>query len=117
MRLSEGLKQTLTMKPAIEPSAYREDDRLYRFDGARAFTVRAALQPLADRPDTAVYGQTPAAKLLMLYDGSETLEIGMGVCVDAADDAPCDYRIAETPARYQNHWEITLAFIPPEQRG
>ena len=61
------------------------------------------LQPLTERPDAAVYGETPAAKLLMFYDGDETLDEGMGVCVDVIASAPCDYRISEMPRRYQSH--------------
>ena len=115
--LCRGGNKEVTIKPAAAPSVYREDDRLYRFDGARAFVISAALQPLTDRPDAAVYGETPAQRRLMLYDGERTLEEGMGVCVDAAGDAPCDYRIAEAPACYAGHQEITLAFIPQRLRG
>lgn len=117
MRLSEGMKQTVTVKPAAAALVFQEDDRLHRFDDNQAFAIRAAIQPLADRPDTAVYGETPAAKLLMLYDGEETLDEGMGVCVDVLPSAPCDYRISEMPGRYPSHKEITLAFIPSEMRG
>ncbi|MBN1778448.1 MAG: hypothetical protein JW811_10040 [Clostridiales bacterium] len=117
MRLLENMKQTVTVKPAAAAGVYQEDDRLYRFDGSRAFLVRAVLQPLTERPDAAVYGETPTARLLMLYDGDETLDEGMGVCVDVISSSPCDYRISEMPRRYQSHKELTLAFIPEELRA
>jgi hypothetical protein len=117
MRLLEHMMRTVTVKPAAAPAIYQENDRLYRFDGSRAFAIRAALQPLAEHADAAVCGETPGARLLMLYDGEDTLDEGMGVCVDASNDAPCDYRIAEMPRRYQSHKECTLAFIPEDMRG
>lgn len=117
MRLVEHMKRTVTVKPAAAPQAYSEGDRLYRFNDAGAFDVRAAVQPLAERSGTAVQGQERGAELLMLYDGCETLDEGMGVCVDANPSAACDYRISEIPRRYHSHKEFTLAFIPPEQRG
>jgi hypothetical protein len=117
MRLVEHMKQTVTAKPAAASAKYQENERLYRFDEEQAFAVRAVLQPLTEQPDTFVYGETQAAKLLMLYDGDETLDEGMGVCVDVSPSAPCDYRISEMPRRYQSHKELTLAFIPEEQRG
>lgn len=117
MRLMEQGKRTVTVKPAAAGGVYRENDRLYRFDAERAFTVRAAIQPMAETSGAALYGETPEARLLMLTDGGETLDEGMGVCVDVHENAPCDYRIAEMPRRYQSHKECTLAFIPPELRG
>lgn len=117
MRLSERMKRTVTVKPAAAPSVYQADDRLYRFDGGQAFAVRAVIQPMTEQSGAAVYGETPEARLLMLYDGGETLDEGMGVCVDADENAPCDYRIAEMPRRYESHKEFTLAFIPAQRRG
>jgi hypothetical protein len=117
MRLLEQMKITVTVKPAAAPQKVQENDRLYRFDGAGAFTVRAVLQPLSARSELSVQGQTAEGKLLMLYDGDKTLDEGMGVCVDADANTACDYRISEMPRRYQSHKEFMLAFIPPEQRG
>jgi len=117
MRLCEGMKQTVTVKPTAAASVYQANDRLYRFDDTRAFTVRAVLQPLTEQSGAAAYGETPEAKLLMLFDGSELLTEGMGVCVDADETEACDYRIAEMPRRYKGHKEFTLAFIPAEMRG
>ena len=117
MRLLEQRKRTVTVKPAAAPQKYQEDDRLYRFEDAGAFTVRAVLQPLSARSDLAVYGQTAEGKLLMLYDGGQTLDEGMGVCVDTDASTACDYRISEMPRQYQSHKELTLAFIPMERRG
>ncbi len=117
MRLLEQSKQTVTVKPAAALEKVQEDDRLYRFDAAGAFSIRAVLQPLSARTELAVQGQQPEAKLLMLYDGDQTLDEGMGVCVDIDASAACDYRISEMPRRYQSHKEFTLAFIPPERRG
>ena len=117
MRLMESMKRTVTVKPALAASVYQANDRLYRFDGGRAFAVRAVLQPMTERTAAAVYGEKPEARLKMLYDGGEQLTEGMGVCVDADEDAACDYRIAELPRRYKSHKEFTLAFIPAEMRG
>ena len=117
MRLMEGLKRTVTVKPAVDASVYQANDRLCRFDGSRAFAVRAVLLPMTEQTRAAVYGEVPDARLLMLCEGAEPLEKGMGVCVDAAQDQPCDYRIAEPPRRYNGHKEFTLAFIPAEMRG
>jgi hypothetical protein len=117
MRLSERTTRTVTVKPAAARAVYREDDRLYRFDDGLAFVIRAAILPMTEQSAASVYGETPGTLLLMLYSGGETLEEGMGVCVDAAGSAPCDYRVAEMPKRYPGHVEITLAFIPPEMRG
>ncbi len=117
MRLLERLKREFTVKPAAVQSVYEENDRLYRFDESRAFVIRAAIQPLAEKTVSAVYGETPKAELTMLYDGGETLDEGMGVCVDVQEDAPCDYVISEMPRRYQSHKEVTLTFITPERRG
>ena len=117
MRLCEGLKQTVTVKPAVAASVYQANDRLYRFDDTRAFAVRAVLQPLQESPAAKAYGETPGAKLRMLYDGGEPLEEGMGVCVDVSETEACDYRIAEMPRRYKGHKEFTLAFLPAEMRG
>ena len=39
MRLMEGLKQTVIIKPAMDGPAYQANDRLYRFDGARGGTA------------------------------------------------------------------------------
>ena len=117
MRLMESMKQTVTVKPALAASVYQANDRLYRFDGAQAFAVRAVLQPMTEQNTAAVYGEAPEARLIMLCDGGEQLTEGMGVCVDADENAPCDYRIAELPRRYKGHNEFTLAFIPAEMRG
>ncbi len=117
MRLSERLKRTVTVKPAAASGVYEATDRLYRFDDSRAFPVRAVIQPMAAETDVKIYGETPEARLYMLCDGDETLEAGMGVCVDAESGAPCDYRIAEMPKTYPGHREINLAFIPAEMRG
>ena len=117
MRLAEQMKRTVTVKPAVAGGVYRENDRLYRFDHGQAFAVRATMQPMAEQTGAAAYGEKPAARLMMLCDGGETLDEGMGVCVDVYSDAPCDYRIAEMPRRYPGHKEFTLAFIPPEMRG
>ncbi len=117
MRLLEKHKQTVTVKPEAASVIYQENDRLYRFDGARAFAVRAAILPGTGKASAAVYGEAREARVLMLYDGGETLVQGMGVCVDTAADEPCDYRIAEPPRRYESHSEFTLALIPPELRG
>jgi|GEM_PF-2619494 len=117
MRLTEQGKRTVTVKPAAPVSVYQENDRLYRFNGGQAFAVRAVIQPLSEQSAAVVYGQTRQARLLMLCDGGEPLIQGMGVCVDAAANEPCDYRIAEQPRRYQSHKEYTLAWISPERRG
>lgn len=117
MRLLEQWKQTVTVKPAAAPLKVQENDRLYRFDDAGAFPMRVVLQPLAARSDLAVQGQTREAKLLLLYDGDQTLDEGMGVCVETDASTACDYRISEMPRRYHSHKECTLAFIPPELRG
>jgi len=117
MRLLEQMIRSVTVKPAAAAAAYQQDDRLYRFDDSRAFEIRTALQPLTEKPDAAVYGETPTARLLMLYDGGETLDEGMGVCVETDASTACDYRISEMPRRYHSHKECTLAFIPPKLRG
>ena len=117
MRLAEQGIRTVTVKPAVEAGVYQDNDRVYRFNDGRAFAVRAVLQPVSARAEAAVYGQTQDARLLMLCEGGEPLIQGMGVCVDAAADEPCDYRIAELPRRYKGHNEYTLALISPEQRG
>ena len=105
------------MKPAAAKPVYQANDRLYRFDDARAFAVRAVVQPMTEREGAGAYGKTPETRLLMLWDGGEPLEEGMGVCVDVSDDKPCDYRIAAMPRRYESHNECTLAFLPAEMRG
>lgn len=117
MRLAERWKRTLTVKPALAAGVYQANDRLYRFDGGQAFAIRAVVQPMTEQTGAAVYGERPEARLVMLYDGGEPLTEGMGVCVDADEDMPCDYRIAELPRRYPGHKEFTLAFIPAEMRG
>lgn len=117
MRLLESSKQTVTVRPAAASEIFAENGRLYRFDNGQGFTVSVVLQPMDTSSASAVYGDTPQARLLMLTDGGESLEEGMGVCVDVTNDSPCDYRIAAMPRHYKSHNEFTLAFIPPEQRG
>ena len=117
MRLLEQMKQSVTVKPAAAAQVYQEDDRLYRFDDAGAVALRAVFQPLDEKTNAEVYGQTQQAQLLMLYDGDETLQAGMGVCVDVSADAACDYRIAEMPRRYPGHLESILVWIPEDQRA
>ncbi len=117
MRLVQRRIRTVTVKPAAANTVYQANDRLYRFDDARAFAVRAVVQPMTEREKAAAYGKTPEARLLMLWNGGEPLEEGMGVCVDVQSDKPCDYRIAGMPRRYESHNECTLAFLPAEMRG
>ena len=117
MRLLETMKRSVTVKPAAQAGVYQDTDRLYRFDGSQAVGIRAVVQPLQEKTAAAVYGETPSVQLLMLYDGDEQLDEGMGVCVDVDASAPCDYRISEMPRRYPSHKECTLAFIPEPLRA
>ena len=122
MRLREREKRTVTLKPPATPeNKYLANANLYRFDNEKAVQVRAVVQPLSGHTAAMIYGQTISQKLRMLYDGDETLAVGMGVCVEVATDAPCDYRIEDMPARWlapqHGHWNAVLAYIPPEKRG
>ena len=117
MRLLERNKQTLTLKPPMEKLKYNPQEHLYRFDGSKAVSIRAVVQPMSGYTAAQLYGTTIHLKRRLLYDGETLLTLGMGVCVDVPHDQPCDYRIEETPAKWSGHWNAVLAYLPPEQRG
>lgn len=115
-------KRTVTVKPPKPAeSRYEPAAALYRFDNEKAVVIDAVIQPLSGHTAATVYGQAMSQKLRLLYDGDETLIVGMGVCVEAAADAPCDYRIEDMPAKWRSagggHWNAVLTCIPPEKRG
>jgi hypothetical protein len=118
MRLLESAKRTVTVKPPkVSTNAYNSDDRKYRFDDEGAIEIRAVIQPMSGHVAAQIYGTEITNKRRMLYDGQETVSLGMGVCVDVDADSPCDYRIEDLPSVYGNGiHSAVLTYIPPERR-
>lgn len=118
MRLSRQGLRAVTLRQAMD------DEDVYTWaDGGE--TVRAALQPatgsmmtnvLTAQATAKVYGADILRMLVMYYTGPAALAVGMGVCVEVAPDAPCDYRIVAV-APWSGHWQATLAWISEARRG
>ena len=118
MRLLERDKRVLTIKSAVaNTNKYNANERLYRFDGTSAQNIRAVVQPLTGHTAALVYGMEINKRKRLLYDGSVVLVLGMGVCVDVASTAQCDYRIEDLPGQQAGIQSAVLVYIPPEQRG
>lgn len=109
MRLREADKRPVTVK---RPGA--ELDDLYTWGAGKE--IRAVIQPLTGTAAAQIYGETRSQARLMLYDGPEKLEAGMGVCVDVDGGASCDYRIAEPPQVW-SHQRAVLEWIKEGRRG
>lgn len=109
MRLQEKAKRDITLRPRTGGT----DVPIW---GAGTST-RAVIQPLGGAVAAQVYGEKVSRMKLMLYDGTETLVEGMGVCVDVAGDQPCDYFIKIPPEPWSGHQRTTLEWISPGRRA
>lgn len=108
MRLREASKQQVTIRSPVESA----NEDVYAWgDGT---DIRAVVQPLSGGLERQRWGDRAATMQLMLYDGPENLELGMGVCVDVAADAPCDWRVVELEK--WDHQRATLEWIPEGNR-
>ena len=108
MRLRERDKRTIIVRrpdeDALSEDAYAWGDTM---------TIRAAVYPAGRELDAQVYGERISDMRVMLYDGPEALEIGMGVCVEPGDGVP-DYRIIRL--EQWTHVRATLERIPEGRR-
>ena len=108
MRLRERDKRTIIVRrpdeDALNEDAYAWGDTM---------TMRAAIYPAGRELDAQVYGERISDMRVMLYDGPEALEIGMGVCVNDAGGVP-DYRIIRL--EQWAHVRATLERIPEGRR-
>lgn len=101
MRLRERDKVTVTVKM---PDNETNDDQTYRFKGG--IPLRVVLRPLSGEAEAKLFGQSVSRLRLLMYDGKTELKEGMGVCVAADKDAPCDYRITRL-----EKWSLQSAII------
>ncbi len=109
MRLLEKNKQSITLRPKTGGT----DVPIW---GAGTST-RAVIQPLSGSVAAQIYGEKVSKMKLLLYDGTEHLTEGMGVCVEVAGDQPCDYFIKAPPEGWSGHQRATIEWIPPGRRA
>lgn len=105
MRLRERDKQDVGVYKLLG----RSDD-VYQWHNPKM--IRAAVYPAGRSIDPKVYGERVTDMRLMLYDGEEKLEVGMGVSLDGALPA---YRIKSLEP--WAHQRAVLELIPPGRRG
>ncbi len=108
MRLNERGKRAVTLR---YPDNRSNDNKTYRWRGGDS--IRAILQPMDNAIVSTIYGQNCQRMLHLLYDGQEKLLEGMGVCVEVAPDASCDFRIIRA-----QQWACQVAVLEwiPEAR-
>lgn len=106
MRLRERDKQTVT----LHAFAGLEADR---YTWAAGTPVRAAVYPMEKTGAAQVWGERVEETRLMLCDTAAP-DVGMGVCVDAADGRP-DFRVISVER--WDHTRAVLARIPEGRRG
>lgn len=75
----------------------------------------------AHQPDTSLltatqFGDKAKRMRLMLYDGTQELAEGMGVCIFVPPEASCDYRILSTEL-WEGVQRARLEWIPEVKRG
>lgn len=109
MRLRERDKRVLTLRRPKE-GALNEDV----IDWDEETMIRAAIYPAGRELDAQVYGERISDMLLLLYEGAEALDVGMGVCVKTQDGIP-DYRIIRI--EQWAHTRATLERIPEGRRA
>lgn len=106
MRLRERDKQDVRVYALLGLS-----DDVYMWD-SKVKKIRAAVYPAGRNIDQKVYGDKIREMRLMLYDGEEALEVGMGVSLDGALPAWHIKSIEKW-----DHQRIVLEMIPPGRRG
>lgn len=106
MRLRERDKQNVRVYTPLGLS-----DDVYTWTSS-FMRIRAAVYPGGRNLDPKVYGDRITEMRLMLYEGEETLEAGMGISFD--DGLPA-FRIASVEK--WDHQRIVLERIPPGRRG
>lgn len=84
MRLRERDKRQIVIMP---PDNENNDNRTYKWknDG---MAIDAIVRPMSNELVAKVYGQNHAIMMELLYDGDETLKVGMGVHVELKIDPP-----------------------------
>ena len=110
MRLREADKTKVTIR---EPDNANNDDRTYKWVGGTP--IMAVHQPLSSSIAAQVYGEKVQRMRLLLYDGSEPLVEGLGVCLYVEPDASCDYRIVSVEGWASKR--CMLEFIPEALRA
>ena len=105
MRLREREKREIVIYPWLNA----EEDA---YTWGEPFAVRAAVYPLGQKLQNAVYGEQVTDKRLMLYDGKEPLQVGMGVSLDGGAPA---FRIVSMET--WRHVSAVLERIPEGRRG
>ncbi|MDR1262937.1 MAG: hypothetical protein LBK46_05550 [Oscillospiraceae bacterium] len=63
-----------------------------------------------------LFGEIPERALIMLTEEKQALTTHVGLCVEAADDQPCDYRVTGVQ-QWPGHVRAYLAYIPENKRG
>lgn len=107
MRLREADKTTVTVKPLLG------DDDVYTWGEGRP--LRAVVQPVSDQISAQRYGDRVGSMRMLFAERGSGLTVGMGVCVSAAPDASCDYRVIAVED--WDHTRATLEWIPERRRG
>lgn len=105
MRLRERDKRDMTLRTCTG-----FDDDVYLW--GEAVPIRAAIYPNRREIDVKVYGDKIVDTRIMLYDGDEKLEVGMGV---AEDGSVPMWRIKSVEG--WDHQTAVLELIPEGRRG
>ena len=108
MRLRERDKRTMTVY-APDAGALSED----AYAWGESTMIRAAIYPAGRELDAQIYGERVRDMALLLYEGAAVLDVGMGVCVEAADGVP-EWRIIRVE-RWA-HVRATIERIPEGRR-
>ena len=105
MKLRECDKRTVCVYPRTA-----QDDDLHTWGEGKA--LRAAVYPLGEKLLERAYGERRQRRLLLLYDGGEKLEAGMGVALEGG--AP-EFIIESLEC--WSHARAVLREIPEGRRG
>lgn len=97
MRMRQSAKKTYYWRPLV--SAKNEEGASYEtWDDP--VEIEAEIWPAGGRVQAEQYGMRLSYMKNMLYDGSEALMEGDGICVDVDSDEDPDYRIVSAQREY-----------------
>lgn len=106
MSLTQKYRQTVALKRPLETGeGFDPEPQL----------VQAVVQPLAGTLAAQMYGPVLGETRLLLAPAGVELQVGMGVCLQAAPGDWPDYRVVYV-APWPRHTAAHIRFIPPWER-
>lgn len=75
----------------------------------RGIEIQANIYPAGGKLQVELYGEKINYMMNMLYDGTESIQEGDGICVYVEPTEPPDYRVG--PIKYYSHLSIELTKI------